>query len=900
MSTASMQALKNVSPQISGVSPGIEVKTVNTSPQPAESTMAGSVPVYNKGASAGNILNNYRSVSYNFTLAALSTTSLTDPASYSKSAQDFIILKSGGKGTGGVATPGATDISSTSNLDEQMNMINKSLQARDEIQGFNQNSPGRFDMFIDNVEIETIMAFNFDTGVTLPTKIRFDVFEPYSINGFMEALQVSAVAAGYQTYVDASFLLKVEFVGYPDDQDLPSPKSIGNSTRYFVFGFTGLEVSITETGTKYACAAVPYNERSFGMTNTLKKPVQARGSTVKAVLKDFIDAINKQLEVSDKESKATVVGNDKYDIKFQKWDDVNGFVDSDGNNIVDSDIILSPTKDNENPALQDPQQATMQNAYHLIKTAPAQTATPRANLPASLQNLQGTSPQITGVPSTGSNNATPKMVTVGDNPAVTTVPAINFTENSNIHTCITDIIRYSTYITSLLKNIGQSNKNNPDPNGMIEYFTVRLEVTNLAQINSIEKRPFQRFTYVVSPYKVHYTKIPNYSDMIKDTSKLLAIANRSYNYIYTGENIDVLNFKLNFNTLFFEAIPVGGGTNNTPNVKNSAAPSNTPVEKITERANSVAKESELPTSRQKISPAGTTIMSESGISGGQRQDDSYFALATSMHEAIVNAKASMITGEIEILGDPFFLVTGGMGNYNPKPSAIGVTGDNEANFNYGSVLININFRNPTDIGEDGFMQFSKLLPFSGIYMVTTVNSRLTGGVFKQTLNMLRLPGIIGKSLTPGEIENQRVQEQNRVDQIATDAFVKTALAVDNNAGFRLNLGNLGNTLLTGVPSLALPSDVTQLIDQGLILDVTNATALANLPATPVFSIAPDPPIDIALVKLQASTLLNSNPLTAAANDLNSLNDQVSSSVAGINSLITDPLARRRAGLPTIT
>jgi hypothetical protein len=56
-------------------------------------------------------------------------------------------------------------------------------------------------------------------------------------------------------------------------------------------------------------------------------------------------------------------------------------------------------------------------------------------------------------------------------------------------------------------------------------------------------------------------------------------------------------------------------------------------------------------------------------------------------------------------------------------------------------LININFRNPIDIGEDGFYQFDKkLLPFSGVYQITTCKSSFRNGQFKQTLNIIRQPG----------------------------------------------------------------------------------------------------------------------------------------------------------------
>jgi hypothetical protein len=135
-----------------------------------------------------NVLNSYRSYTYKFTLAALSTNSVNDPTSYRNSTLDYVIIESGGKGTRGLSASNLTDL----------------------IAGFNKLSPGRFDMFIENVEIENIMGFSEASNVSQSTSIKFDVIEPYSINGFMEALHVASKAAGYISYSQASFVLKME------------------------------------------------------------------------------------------------------------------------------------------------------------------------------------------------------------------------------------------------------------------------------------------------------------------------------------------------------------------------------------------------------------------------------------------------------------------------------------------------------------------------------------------------------------------------------------------------------------------------------------------------------------------------------------------------------------------
>ena len=79
---------------------------------------------------------------------------------------------------------------------------------------------------------------------------------------------------------------------------------------------------------------------------------------------------------------------------------------------------------------------------------------------------------------------------------------------------------------------------------MVDYFLIRTKVENQVLIDEQTKRPYQIYTYIVSPYKVHYTRVPNYRDHLKDLSKLQNIVARKYEYIYTGQNVDIINFKL--------------------------------------------------------------------------------------------------------------------------------------------------------------------------------------------------------------------------------------------------------------------------------------------------------------------------------------------------------------------
>jgi len=649
-----------------------------------------------------NILNRYRSYTYNFTLAAVDKNHANNPENWRKSIQNYIILKSGGKGSSVISEENVIgqDVYKDQTVyrlkgpdSTEKTLVGTDIsRGRKLVKAFNSSdSSGRFDFFIDNVEIDITMSAQKSGGFTLPTKIEFDVFEPYGIEGFIEALQVSAEAAGYENYVVASFVLLIDFIGYPDNQSLPKPVNINGSSRYFLIKFTGLGIEITEKGTKYHCTAVPYNEIGFGEAGKIKKPLSMKGSTVKQMLESLMASANARLRGDESIFKDTE--SDTYEIKFpvRKADGTWDYKDYD-KTIADQGMADS-----------------VEGSKLVGMLDPSIASTSTVNLSSFLLSKE-------------------------------TDGRIQFPENVNIHDIISATIRDSTYVRNLLETIGKGG-NNPDKFGMIQYFLIKLEIENKSRTDPYKKRPYHVFRYVVTPHRVHYTFIPEYAQSEEIDRKILqTVVYRKYDYIYTGLNTDILNFKLDYNFLYFEAVPTALGRNRDngaedraigTDLKNEAQPGNIAV-----ASNSALSGTVMPMAeRTDMHPGGQ-------LNTGQPTPDPYAAMAKNMHLALQNS-VSRVTGDLEIIGDPFFLVTGGIGNYKPTPTSDqpGVTTDGEADTYYGQVLVQVNFKNPIDIGANGIMKFRPgISSTSGIFMVIQSKNSFKDGAFKQVLSLVRIPG----------------------------------------------------------------------------------------------------------------------------------------------------------------
>jgi hypothetical protein len=727
-----------------------------------------------------NPLSAYSSYNYVFTLASLRREALTDPESYRDSNNFFVIAKSGGKGTKGLSSDvsNITKVNKENINDRGGNVIavKTTTLTSDKATGvslvnsFNKESSGRFDFYLNNVRIETVMGFNEKTSLAVATSIEFDVMEPYSMSGFIEALQVSAVAAGYEQYTLCPYLLKMEFIGYPDGEEIAEKsKFVENSTRYFIFGFASVDIDVTEAGAKYKCTGVPFNEKGFGQPSTLIANVSVTGNTVREILKNFEKSINdtKKQETGAEGGIPQASRYDSYEIIFPKVGPAGIIAGEENKDIADSKVV-ELLKSNAIYAFDPPAAPNESNAEtaRLARQAGAAVPTPKAS------------------PSQSN---------------------IVFAEKSKVHECIVSIILSSDYVKNILKELSNPETKIIDPYGMVNYYIINLEVEDKGTVDNKTNKPFYHYRYVILPYKIHYSRIPLAQNTKIDASKFLQVANRTYNYLYTGSNVDIKSFQLKFNSLFFQAIPKAMGNKPdgyylTSESVESTAPSTTSISGSTaDRSTNSA------TISPKVmgDPRLSSVHVENTPNAGQRsQSDPYDDLARNMHQAIID-NVDQCLAEIEIIGDPYYLVTGGIGNYRPTTNLDGTVGDGEAPYTASDVIIVIIFKNPVDIDETtGEAIFSsKSNPYSGAFRVLTVTHTFVDGVFTQKLSLVRIPGDlkIDTSVTPKKraaIIDSKENESQAPTEVPP-APPNTVRKASDNLLYSLASGALPSTGLPG-------------------------------------------------------------------------------------------------------
>jgi hypothetical protein len=785
-----------------------------------------------------NVLNKYRSYNYVVTLAALDPIKFIDPNSYRETSQlDNIILKSSGKAVNG-ESPDFVKLNQ-----------NISADMADEIEAFNAESPGKFDFYINNLQIETHPIPNESSGNTLVTRMSFEVFEPYSIVGFLEALRAAGLASGYANYMDATFLLKLEFWGYPDDQELPVAEQVPRSTRFFPIKFIAVEVDVSASGTIYRCEVGPADSFAFtDLDGALKFSLQMTGSTVKEILTDMVQKLNENNLLEEQKSRAEATAKDinQYDIKFLTLEGTD-YQEKD-NDIADA-LLKELQVDKTIYQFENIENTTRRTAYQ-------QSGNPK------------------------------EFVSYEPNKFV-----VKFHKEAQIHSIISAVIRDSKY---WIGQINPDGKVLTDEKGFFNSWRIIPKI-EYGEFSNVYRRRPMKITYQVLKDKQHISRLQGYQADIYDSSDINIV--REYNYIYTGQNVDILNLKINFDRLFYERMALANGANDLPSGQNAAEAKTGSSDKnevqIDETTNQRAMVKNLPaTPILGQMPVDTNAV---GGNAGVPSTDPLSVVARDYYNSLLKlGSLSMITVNMEIIGDPLFLTTGGLGNYIPTldEANSSITSDGEVDFMAQGIFVKIYFHTPTDVDDDdlseggtGLVKFgSPYIKFSGIYMVTKVNSILRDGKFTQTLNLNRMPFVIDSddynSIVPNTKKFKTVQ--NPKDKPIEDVGKYKNVPANKRSALRNLISGVNNLAdsIRGVEARIVGSI------QGAIEGVTGAVAqIAEVPAQEIAQITNR--IESSLQGINSAVSSAADKLGLSPSELSSLSAKEILAAVALSKIIPD-------------
>jgi len=704
-----------------------------------------------------NSLRNYSSFNYKIGLYALTNDELNNPdESYRIKKPQFAILQSGG------------------GLGEK-----KVLTAY-------ETANKKAEYFINSLEIETIIAPTRKKGSTNAVGFRLEITEPYSMGLFLQTLQMAAYQAGHENYLESPFLLTIDFIGYDDDGKV---YVVPEASKNMPFKLVGSDLSVTAGGSSYIVEGVAYNEGAL-MDQTQRIPVDVTlmGRTLEEMLQSNIKSLSNELNKHEgqKATDKQVYTADQYFVVFPKERSSKGKLSSSGvagQSATDAGndsgaIGVTSASQGKTAA----QEASLDELYaqvaamgdvpvdseifkawvEEVKSLITQTALGEEirekQTGAGNSNPIGLS-KMFNLEKLGTNNQPfgdasftydkDKNVWHRANGQLQIDPglgAIKFIQGTRIQDIIEELVILSDYGRNIISA--------PAEKGMRPWFKIDTQVFNITDRKTEKKlgRPPRIYVFRILPYMVHESKFIAPDETPYGLRELKKQCVKRYNYIYSGANEDILDLEINLDNTFFKSMSPGTLPKN--NLADGSKEGEDPEQKI--KATPVNNDSQV------NNKAGIVQKNNAKAAGAVSLDDMQVEIARRFNEAIINSDADLLTLDMTIMGDPYYIADSGVGNYNSENTEyINIDADGTIDYQYGEVDVEVLFRTPIDYRDNGIMGFpNDTVPvdfFSGLYMVITVKNEFAAGEFKQTLELVRRPQQSPKpTAQSGEKGNQEI------------------------------------------------------------------------------------------------------------------------------------------------
>ena len=573
------------------------------------------------------------------------------------------------------------------------------------------------EFYVNNFSMSAVLAPNSKTGNSNSIAFNWEIYEPYSMGLLLESMQAAAIQSGYSNYMDnCPYLLRLDFQGY-DETGQPM-KGQEKLTKYYVCKLKKVTFDVNEQGSNYKVEAIPYNHLGFGqLLNQTYTDISLEGGSVKEVL------------VSGQKSLCTVLNSKQEQlVKDQKQD------------FADTYFVWFPAGPGDQPP--PPPPTTVNRALFVVNDdegnpLPGFDTTPPEQFGGNAIGLSSLDFDIKSggtYPTTKEGDAYDSKTGVIDRGSITLTPnarTLMFTQGQTITQMITSVIMNSKYVYSVFDDVKKS------PTGEVFWFKVDVQI-QLKDFDAKRSDYSKHIIYRVIPYKVHSSIFTAPGAVPQGYKQLTKKIVKNYNYIYTGQNQDIIKFNLQFNNMFFTGTRPAK-ENNSRNVGNKGASNTSNDPEPTTKANDTTNQSGQ-VSRTGTAPVGKQLGSEGADPTGE--DTVQKRVAAQFQDAFLKGgSGDMIQADMEILGDPYYLVDSGLSNYYAPEYKDGINADGTMTYDGSDVYIYVTFRTPIDVApEKGLYDFksTSVSPFSGIFKIIKLDSSFKDGLFTQNLKLTRM------------------------------------------------------------------------------------------------------------------------------------------------------------------
>jgi hypothetical protein len=591
-----------------------------------------------------------------------------------------------------------------------------------------------------------------------------------------------AVSQGIGNYLEQNLLLQIDFRGYDDTGAMITNNQTGLFRKRFPIRLATMKMKVSNAGTKYSCTATPSNFE-VSMSTNCKLPKAMQVTA--GTVKELLDG------VADQYNQWYL---DEVQLGHRQLADTLQFnIDPD----IGSSKLIRPD-----------------------------------TIPLSGTNPNATDTDLTKVP-------------------------FNFTKDQDLFSIIHKAFAQCTFWVTDQLALGPPSPDAINNNlaNILNTYKITYVATpgglagNGAEVTGADSQDIirnkQAYAYGVNIHQYPTWGGPHPMDtgQLADTRPFTI---KLYDYLYTGENLDVMKLDIDFNCRFYTSVIVDSNAINASQVTSDSANQNQAISTASSGFGltpSALMNSVLPQLKNTpiLSPVRIhSILNDASVSNGLRGQSDAIIAADVLEAKRAAQGTDLLTAKIEIVGDPTLLKQDNW-LYTPDPTVADSNyngWDTMNNYDFalkyghlrmdaGQLVIGLQINTPLDIDTD-YLNDGLVYPpmtrngtassiFSGQYNVLTIKSVFDKGQFKQELSLSRyfnqeLVNQTPVSTTGSTTTSQANQrESNTTNGTSTSSNTSTPSTVAQTSGATiLNTPVAPITILPATPVLntnAVPNGV---------------------------------------------------------------------------------------------
>ena len=585
-----------------------------------------------------------------------------------------------------------------------------------DLNGATRNRHFDLDYFIEDLEMESLMP-RAVRGATNQTRLNFKIVEPYGFT-FIERLKNATrdISESTSDFIKQHYLMVIRFHGYDDEGNQISSQPAVDSTgidnnrsdknsvneKFIPFKFSNITTRATTGAVEYVCEALPVNhfEALSQKRATIPFQVEIKGQTLQNLFMGTSD-----LEVDTKTSKRAISTGLMDALNKQQKE----YVKTKSQSIADEYKVTFVGS----------------NMGSQKVMPPGDVAKPRT----------ASSPSTTSSLLTNSKGQVEKETFT-----------VSVTAGQQLQQSIDGILKTSQYITNqqtmqynVVKKEWQTKAGNP----VLAWYKITTKLESKGY-DKIRKDFAYKIEFVITPQQVTDTKSPAFpKDRFRGVHK-------KFNYWFTGENTEVLDYEVEFNALYYTSL--------SPNFSNESR----------ESQQLAADEASFEQASGAVGPPDQS--SQNGV--GESADEAARAAS------VLYSPVDFARMEMTILGDPDFIQQGDI-FYRAGKNFSPFLNDGSLNYDSQEVFCEVNYNTIEDYNEEtgeakpkeillkSVDQYVRTNTKGLIYQIISVKNKFIKGTFTQELEGLMVEFPDRSSVTVGNVKQSNNIESKTKTEAST-------------------------------------------------------------------------------------------------------------------------------------